>query len=126
MCDSPGDGQYFHYITKFCYALLKLSEATREPKYLQWAVELAHTAHSKFVYTQSGSYGSSSAILRMHWKMNVNLTKPMVKSEGHLDPLDGYVTCKYVYVHFFLKLNNVLRTSTMLYIYMYTMVWLSC
>jgi hypothetical protein len=89
MC--AGDGQYFHYITK-------LSEATREPKYLHWAVELAETAHTKFVYTQwiPLDTGGSHSTLRMHWKMNINLTKPLVKSEGHLDPLDGYVTCKYV------------------------------
>jgi hypothetical protein len=29
----------------------------------------------------------------MHWKMSTDLTRPLVPSMGHHDPLDGYVTC---------------------------------
>jgi hypothetical protein len=28
----------------------------------------------------------------MYWKMSIDLSKPAVKSEGNLDPFDGYVT----------------------------------
>lgn len=29
----------------------------------------------------------------MHWKMSIDLTRPLVPSMGQHDPLDGYVTC---------------------------------
>jgi hypothetical protein len=29
----------------------------------------------------------------MHWKMSIDLSRPLVPSMGHHDPLDGFVTC---------------------------------
>ena len=75
------DGQYFHYLTKWMHALDRMTRATKEPKYLCWARELADTAFRKF------SVGK-----RMYWKMSIDLSRPLVASMGHHDPLDGYVT----------------------------------
>ena len=30
----------------------------------------------------------------MYWKMPIDLSRPLVRSEGNLDPIDGYVTYK--------------------------------
>ena len=75
------DGQYFHYLTKWM-------EALRHVDKLGWACELAETAHRAFVYREEGSRH-----LRMHWKMSIDLRRPLVPSMGHHDPLDGYLTC---------------------------------
>lgn len=32
----------------------------------------------------------------MRWKMSVDLSRPWVRSEGNLDPIDGYVTYRLV------------------------------
>lgn len=45
-----GDGQYFHYLTKWAFALNQVSAATGDSKYLHWAVELMQTAHRSFTY----------------------------------------------------------------------------
>ncbi len=80
------DGQYFHYLTKWMHALLRMSEAGREVRYLLWAAELADTAHKAFTYRDE------QGRLRMHWKMRIDLSAPLVPSMGQLDPLDGMVT----------------------------------
>jgi hypothetical protein len=72
------DGQYFHYLTKWMHALDAVGEHAR-------AVELAIDAHDAFVYESRGRK-------RMYWKMSVDLTRPLVASMGHHDPLDGYIT----------------------------------
>lgn len=79
------DGQYFHYLTKWMYALARVTQATGQPQYLGWARELADTAHRRFVYESRGR-------TRMYWKMSIDLTRPQVSSMGQHDPLDGYVT----------------------------------
>ena len=56
-----------------------------DPRYITWAAELAKTAHHKFTY----SAGSKK---RMYWKMSIDLSRPLVPSMGHHDPLDGYIT----------------------------------
>jgi hypothetical protein len=53
------------------------------------AVELAHTAHTRFTY-RSPSGGRK----RMYWKMSIDLSRPLVPSMGQHDPLDGLVTCR--------------------------------
>ncbi len=72
------DGQYFHYLTKWMHALDAIGEHAR-------AVELAVVAHDGFVYETRGRK-------RMYWKMSIDLTRPLVPSMGHHDPLDGYLT----------------------------------
>jgi hypothetical protein len=44
-----GDGQYFHYLTKWAFALAALAEASHDSKYLDWALELVQRMHPAFV-----------------------------------------------------------------------------
>jgi len=81
------DGQYYHYLTKWMHALNRVSRVTGNPDYLTWAIELAHTAHSRFVYIPP-----TGGRKRMYWKMSIDLTRPLVLSMGQHDPLDGFVT----------------------------------
>ncbi len=32
----------------------------------------------------------------MYWKMSIDLSRPLVTSEGNLDPYDGYITYRIV------------------------------
>eukprot|EP01134_Creolimax_fragrantissima_P002111 CFRG2111T1 len=86
-----GDGQYFHYLTKHAFALNRLSLALNDPKYNEWAVELLEVACRKFVYR-----GRRDGVLHMYWKMSMDLNRPLVHSEGNLDPYDGLVTVAIV------------------------------
>jgi hypothetical protein len=81
------DGQYYHYLTKWMHALNRLSRVTGNPDYVRWAIELARTAHARFMYLPPP--GSRK---RMYWKMSIDLTRPLVPSMGQHDPLDGLVT----------------------------------
>jgi hypothetical protein len=81
------DGQYYHYLTKWMHALNRASRVTGDLKYNTWAMELAKTAHARFVY--ASSYGGPK---RMYWKMSIDLSLPLVASMGQHDPLDGFVT----------------------------------
>ncbi len=81
------DGQYYHYLTKWMHALNRVSRATGDPVYDRWAMELAKTAHARFVYLPS-----AGGQKRMYWKMSIDLTRPLVLSMGHHDPLDGFIT----------------------------------
>jgi hypothetical protein len=76
------DGQYFHYLTKWMHALQRVSEETGEARYHEWAVELARVAHAAFQVAPG----------RMAWKMSVDLSRPLVASMGHHDPLDALVS----------------------------------
>ncbi len=81
------DGQYYHYLTKWMHALNRVSRVTGDLKYNGWAVELAKTAHARFVYASS-----NGGPKRMYWKMSIDLSRPLVPSMGQHDPLDGFVT----------------------------------
>ena len=81
------DGQYYHYLTKWMHALNRVTKVTGVFTYNRWAIELARTVHNKFVYAPS--FGSQK---RMYWKMNIDLSCPLVTSMGLHDPLDGLVT----------------------------------
>lgn len=80
------DGQYFHYLTKWMHALNQVWLRTRQPQFSTWARELAAVAHDSFTYAD----GSRR---RMVWKMSTDLSRPLVSSMGHHDPLDGFITC---------------------------------
>jgi hypothetical protein len=80
------DGQYFHYATKWMHALDQTARWTGQPRYNTWARELAKVSHDAFAY--SGENGR-----RMVWKMSTDLSRPLVPSMGHHDPLDGFITC---------------------------------
>jgi hypothetical protein len=81
------DGQYFHYLTKWMHALYRTAQETGRDHYRQWAVELAVTAHNAFTYEVAPHRPK-----RMVWKMSIDLSRPLVPSMGHHDPLDGLVT----------------------------------
>jgi hypothetical protein len=80
------DGQYFHYATKWMHALDQTARWTAQPRYNTWSRELAKVSHGAFAYSDKGGR-------RMVWKMSTDLSRPLVSSMGHHDPLDGYVTC---------------------------------
>lgn len=77
------DGQYFHYITRWAQALVLASSLDRT--YRAWARELLDTATRRFLHSTPSGY-------RMYWKMSLDLSRPLVPSMGHHDPLDGLVT----------------------------------
>lgn len=82
------DGQYFHYLTRWMHALLRVSEeAGPGGPHLGWALELARVSHERFLRGATGGRPGHLA-----WKMSVDLTRPVVESQGHHDPLDGYLT----------------------------------
>lgn len=82
------DGQYFHYLTRWMHALDQLARATGEARYNRWARELDAAAFHAFTYAP----GPLQPARRMHWKMSIDLSRPLVASMGQHDPLDGYVT----------------------------------
>ena len=82
------DGQYFHYLTKWMHALHRVGEVTDDLRFQRWAIELAKTAHSRFTYQPAGG-----GPRRMYWKMSIDLSRPLVPSQGQHDPLDGLITC---------------------------------
>ena len=81
------DGQYYHYLTQWMHALDCMSRVTGNPTFNMWAIELAKTAHGKFIYV-SPRRGEK----RLYWKMSIDLLYPLVSSMGHHDPLDGLIT----------------------------------
>lgn len=82
------DGQYFHYLTRWMHALDQMARATGEAKYAAWARELMQVSHRAFAYLPPRGTRK-----RMYWKMSIDLSRPLVASTGHHDPLDGFVTC---------------------------------
>ena len=81
------DGQYFHYLTKWMHALRQVQIVTGDWKYVRWARELGKAACEAFARR-----ANSGDVTGLYWKINVDLTYPVVSSMGHHDPLDGYVT----------------------------------
>jgi hypothetical protein len=81
-----GDGQYHHYLTLWMFALNRLSLASGEKKYNDLGIQLARAIHPHFVYKRE------SERPRMVWKMSMDLSHALVRSEGNLDPIDGLVT----------------------------------
>jgi len=85
------DGQYFHYLTKWMHALRCMAAESGEQIYLEWAIELALAAHRAFVYETGDQFHPGGK--RMFWKMSIDLSRPLVKSMGQHDALDGFITC---------------------------------
>jgi len=74
------DGQYFHYLAMWMYALGRLG--TINPEYHQRAVELTKDVHSSFVIPERG----------VIWKMQGDLSSPYPGyGLGGLDHFHGYV-----------------------------------
>jgi hypothetical protein len=78
------DGQYYHYLTRWMHALDRVWRATGDPAYHGWAVDLALAAHRGFRTTNGAA--------RLWWKTSIDLSRPLVRSSGHHDPLDGLLT----------------------------------
>ncbi|EFQ98002.1 hypothetical protein MGYG_01038 [Nannizzia gypsea CBS 118893] len=87
---SDGDGQYHHYLTQWMFALNRLSMATGNPIYNRQACLLGKAIHPHFLV------GLETDRPRMVWKVAMDLSRPLVSSEGNLDPLDGFVTFSLV------------------------------
>ncbi|KAG8947956.1 hypothetical protein FRC04_010153 [Tulasnella sp. 424] len=84
-----GDGQYFHYLTVWMFALNRVTVVTGDTWYNDQAIDLAQSVLlGKFLINPG------SPRPRMFWKMSIDLSCPLVFSEGNLDPIDGYVTYK--------------------------------
>ncbi len=83
-----GDGQYFHYLTVWMFALNRFTYVTGEAWYNEQAISLAKAVLHKFMTDQD------SERPRMFWKLSMDLEKPLVESEGNLDPIKGYVIYK--------------------------------
>ena len=81
------DGQYYHYLTKWMHALNRVTRVTGDSNYNTWALELAKAVHARFIYAPP-----SGGPKRMCWKMSIDLSRSLVSSMGHHDPLDGFVT----------------------------------
>ncbi|HSD69183.1 MAG TPA: hypothetical protein VLB07_06515, partial [Woeseiaceae bacterium] len=81
------DGQYFHYLTKWAHALDVASRRMADVSLGNWGRELMQTACDRFTVSAPGGG------LRMVWKMSIDLSRPLVASMGHHDPLDGYIRC---------------------------------
>ena len=83
-----GDGQYFHYLTVWMFALNRMTLVTGENWYNQQAISMADAVLPKFMIDWDAERP------RMFWKLSMDLSHPLVLSEGNLDPIDGYVTYK--------------------------------
>jgi hypothetical protein len=87
-----GDGQYFHYLTKWMFALNRMSLVTSDLKYNRWAIELIKAIHPSFV-RPSPTRGSKKGMV---WKVSIDRSRAVVPHPGNLDPFDGYVTYRVV------------------------------
>ena len=75
------DGQYFHYLAMWLFALAVLGRYDR--KYLEQGVALARDVHDAFVMPHHGVW----------WKMREDLSGPYPGNGfGALDPFSGYVS----------------------------------
>ena len=81
------DGQYFHYLTRWMRALAELALATGDASWSGHAVVLADTAARAFIHRPR-----AGGPRRIHWKMSLDLTRPLVASMGQHDALDGFAT----------------------------------
>ncbi|KIW17161.1 hypothetical protein PV08_04352 [Exophiala spinifera] len=81
-----GDGQYFHYLTVWMFALNRMTLVTGNKWYNDQAVSMAKAVLPHFMTNTSAERP------RMFWKVSMDLSYRLVNSEGNLDPIDGYVT----------------------------------
>jgi hypothetical protein len=82
------DGQYFHYLAMWLYALAVLGRY--KPEYTQRGVALVRQIHDAFVIAQRG----------VVWKMREDLSAPYPGyGFGALDAFDGYVSYRLLDAH---------------------------
>jgi len=80
-----GDGQYHHYLTIWMFALNRLSMASGDRTYNDQAILLARAIHRHFFLDRTTSNP------RMVWKISMDMSRPLVTSQGNLDATTGYV-----------------------------------
>lgn len=80
------DGQYFHYLTRWMQALARAAVVLSDATHCRHGLELAQAAHAAFGYR-----ATHAGPRRMYWKMSIDLSRPLVSSMGHHDPLDAFV-----------------------------------
>jgi hypothetical protein len=81
--EADRDGQYYHYLAMWLYALRRLGEI--RPAHRERAVALAREIHPRFVVPGVG----------VVWKMLEDLSGPYPGfGLGALDPFHGYVVCR--------------------------------
>ncbi|MFW5829069.1 MAG: hypothetical protein ACOCXA_02305 [Planctomycetota bacterium] len=74
------DGQYFHYLAMWIFALARLAEV--DPAYRQRGITLVHEIHEHFLVPGRG----------VHWKMTEDLSRPYPGSGlGMLDAFQGCI-----------------------------------
>jgi len=82
------DGQYFHYLAMWMFALARLGDL--KPEYRHQGVKLAHDIHRAFVIPDTG----------VIWKMKEDLSGPYHGfGLGALDAFDGYVSYRLLDEH---------------------------
>jgi hypothetical protein len=79
-----GDGQYHHYLTLWMFALNRYSVAASDAGYNSLALQLARAIHPAFVTNRDQPKP------RIYWKVSMDLSQPLVRSQGNLDPFNGY------------------------------------
>ncbi|KAL8977246.1 MAG: hypothetical protein Q9205_006908 [Flavoplaca limonia] len=85
-----GDGQYHHYLTIWMFVLNRTSVASGQAKYNDQAVALAKAIHPHFFDD------IHSLSPKMYWKIDMDMSRPIVASEGNVDALDGYIVFSLV------------------------------
>lgn len=83
------DGQYFHYLTQWMHALVRVSRETGQEVFLGWALELAKSAHRAFTSAEALALCHHSS--RMAWKVSIALDRVLVPCTGQHDPLDAWL-----------------------------------
>ena len=86
------EGQYFHYLTQWMRTLDEGARFTGDTRHRLAARELAGVAHAAFKAGGALLATSPDEPPRLAWKMSVDLTRPLVPSMGHHDPLEGFLT----------------------------------
>ena len=82
------DGQYFHYLAMWMFALARLGDL--KPEYRHLGIQLARDIHRAFVIPDRG----------VIWKMNEDLSGPYPGfGLGALDAFDGYVSYRLLDEH---------------------------
>ncbi|KAF8511072.1 hypothetical protein BU17DRAFT_77574 [Hysterangium stoloniferum] len=90
---SDCDGQYYHYLTIWMFALNRLAVVSSEKHYNDLAADLVRAVHQSFVYTRRTPQGEMRdvGVPKLVWKVDVDLDKILVFNEGNLDAVEGYV-----------------------------------
>ena len=76
------------------FALSRLTLITLDDWYNEQAVSLARVVLPRSMTNMDADRP------RMYWKMSMDLSRPLVTSEGKLDPINGYVTYKLLQAAF--------------------------